>query len=124
MLESKLVSLLHHYGPTHTSKICRILNNKHIPNCSRCRFYANPRKRRKYHIYDPDCKNRLPRVTADLKKLVDCGILVSKRTRITDVRQPRLYDMTTVYEIKNYDVFDTPLSTNPILSDFIIKETN
>ena len=99
MLRGTLHLLVKRRPGISASEACRIINGRTLDECIyviRCKYYLNPRRRRK-GARKPPCIYNLARVRRTLKALEREGKLVSFRERIPDHRQPRGWDYARLY---------------------------
>ena len=77
-------------------EICRLLNEKFKYHCGRRRCFANPRKRRTMVIFPCTCETSLSKVLYALKQLQKRGLIIVRRERKADGKNPRGYDYMKV----------------------------
>ena len=93
--ETQIVRVLREYGELSVVQICRVLNGYHpraVTVCLSCKYYLNPRRRRKQYNKEPSCRVKLPAVRRALKRLEKAGVVTKTREKRLDPRNARGWD--------------------------------
>jgi hypothetical protein len=91
-LETKVFEVVSKNPKISKIQLCRCLNGKFKYYCNRMQCFANPRKRKSFTIFKPDCKISRNRVFYALKKLQEKKLVVIKRMKKPDGKNNRGWD--------------------------------